>query len=132
MGLFSSKKKSSLKDIEKIENEFNISLPEEYKDQILELLDKDYSGSYISVPKLGKVTYRENLSLNKKSKYSVYDIYGITIQDTRYFPFAETEFGDFYCIDLKNGKIVLWQHETEKTINICESFNHLLKLIKSN
>lgn len=130
MGLFSSTKKSSLKDIEKIEKEFNISLPEEYKNQILDLLDVDYSGSYVSVPKLGKVTYRENLSLNKKSKYSIYDIYGAAITDARYFPFAETEFGDFYCIDLKNDKIVLWQHETEKAVKICDSFNHLLKLIK--
>lgn len=130
MGLFSSKKKSSLKDIKKIEKEFDISLPEEYKIQILDLLDVNYSGSYISVPKLGKVTYRENLSLNKKSTYSIYDIYGITIKDTRYFPFAETEFGDFYCIDLKDNQIILWQHETNKALKICNSFNHLLKLIK--
>ena len=131
MGLFSSKK-YSLKDIERIEKEFNISLPEEYKTQILNLFDVNYSHSYISVPKLGKVTYRENLSLNKKSKYSIYDIYGIAIKDTRYFPFAETEFGDFYCIDLKDNQIVLWQHETNKAIIICNSFNHLLKLIKNN
>ena len=123
MTLFLSKKKSSLKDIEKIEQEFKISLPEEYKSKILDLLDINYSGSYISIPLLGKVTYRENLSLNKKRKYNIYDIYGIVIKDTRYFPFAETEFGDFYCIDLKDNKIILWQHETDHTIKICDSFN---------
>ena len=132
MGLFSSKKKSSLKDIEKIEKDLKIRLPEEYKTKILDLLDVNYSGFYISVPKLGKVTYRENLSLNKKNKYSIYNIYEITIKDTRYFPFAETEFGDFYCIDLKDNKIVLWQHETDTIIKICESFSHLPKLIKKN
>lgn len=131
MELFDFKKNISVEDIKFLEKSFCIELPNDYKENILLLNGKSYIYTYILHSKLGELDFSGFISLNKEDEYNIYDIYGKVIESLRYFPFADTDFGDYYCFDLDKKKIVLWNHEMNKVIQICESFTKFLKMIQS-
>ena len=121
----------SIKDIEAIEKKFNLTLPCIYKQQILSLNGKTFAYAYISHPVLGELDFSRFISLSPKDKYSIYDIFNKVIKDKKYFPFADTDFGDYYCFDLTDEKVVFWSHETDSIHKICDSFSDFLNLINS-
>ncbi len=128
MGLF--KKKISVKDIERLETDLKVKLPDDYKEEILSLNGKSYARAYISHPKHEELDFSGFISLNPKDKRNVYDIYGEVIEDPKYFPFGDTDFGDYFCFDLKKKQIVLYLHETGKVLPICDTFTKFLKMLK--
>lgn len=103
MGLFVFRKDFSMKDVEELEKRFGIELPQDYKNRIISINGQGYAHTYIPHEKLEEIPYSRNVSLNKKDKYSIYDIYGKVIEDTRYFPFASTGTGNYFCFDLKKS-----------------------------
>lgn len=45
----------------------------------------------------------------------------------KYFPFGSVGNGDYYCFDLKNQKVVLFEHESGKVYGICNTYTELIK-----
>ena len=128
MGLFNLKKGFNANDIKQLEKKFEIKLPDDYKEQVISINGKGYADSYIPHEVLGEVPYSRNVSLNKRDKYNIYDIYGKVIEDKRYFPFANTGTGNYYCFDLEKKQVVLWLHETEEIVYLCDSFIELMNM----
>ena len=57
------------------------------------------------------------LSFNKGEKdtdtvFSALDV----ITDSNLFPFAIDPFGNYICLDIKNGEVAFWEHETGRTV----------------
>lgn len=119
-----------MKDVDRLETDFGIKLPKDYKQQILSINGKSYANVYIPHKKLKEIPYSRNVSLNKRDRYNIYDIYGKVIEDTRYFPFANTGSGNYFCFDLKKNQVVLWIHETDDIIYICDTFTKFQKMMK--
>ena len=130
MRLFDFLNKLTTNDIKRVENHYEIELPQEYKKHILSLNGNSYSGAYIQHPEYGELDFSRFISLSKKNKRNVYDIYQKNIEGKKFFPFADTDFGDFYCLDIESKQIVLWFHETGKVITVCDSFEIFLGMLK--
>lgn len=129
MGLF--KKNITVKDIERLEADLNIILPNDYKKEILSLNGKSYARAYILDSQYEELDFSGFISLNSKDERNVYDVYGEVIEDPKYFPFADTDFGDYFCFNLKEKQIVLYLHETGNIIPICDTFTKFLKMLNS-
>ena len=129
MGLFKFNKTLSVNDIERLERQLKINLPDDYKEQIGSINGQGYTNSYVPHKSLGEIPYSRNVSLNKRDKYNIYDIYGKVIEDKRYFPFANTGTGNYYCFDLHKNNVVLWLHETETIVYLCDTFSELMRKI---
>ena len=60
-------------DIDVLEKDLNITLPEDYKSQIGPLNGGALRDTYIKLPKLGKISYSRNVSLQRGAKAGIYD-----------------------------------------------------------
>lgn len=130
MGLFNFNKKTSSSS--KNTSISKLSLPKDYINLIESLCKKTYALAYIEHPKLEDLDFSCFIPIDKSIKRNAYYIYEEIIKNPNLFPFAENDFGDFYCFDLVNNHIVLWYHETKKTVNICNIFTEFLNMIKTN
>lgn len=114
-------------DIDILEKDLKITLPEDYKSQIGPLNGGALRDAYIKLPRLGKIPYSRNVSLHRGAKAGIYDLVGIFNGDSiKLFPFAGVGNGDYFCFDLDARAVVLYLHETQSTIYVCDSFTQLL------
>lgn len=71
------------------------------------------------------------LSFNKDDDDSFFDIINIFqfygSGKTFMFPFGSDPFGNFFCI--QDGSVVFFDHETNNTIFISDSFTHFLNML---
>ena len=121
-------------DIDVLEKDLSITLPEDYKSQIGPLNGGALRDAYIKLPKLGTISYSRNVSLHRGAKAGIYDLVGIFNGDSiKLFPFASVGNGDYFCFDLETNKVVLYLHELQSTRYVCDSFTQLLNnLIEDN
>ena len=114
-------------DIMNVEKDFSISLPADYKSQIASINGGALRNAYIRLPKLGEVSYSRNVSLHKEAQTGIYKLIGIFNDGpVKLFPFASVGNGDYFCFDLATNTVVLYLHEIDKTIYVCDSFTQLL------
>ena len=117
-------------DIMNVEKDFSISLPADYKSQIASINGGALRNAYIRLPKLGEVSYSRNVSLHKDAQASIYKLIGIFNDGpVKLFPFASVGNGDYFCFDLTTNTVVLYLHEIDKTIYVCDSFSQLLSML---
>ena len=117
-------------DIMNVEKDFSISLPADYKSQIASINGGALRNAYIRLPKLGEVSYSRNVSLHKEAQAGIYKLIGIFNDGpVKLFPFASVGNGDYFCFDLATNTVVLYLHEIDKTIYVCDLFTQLLSLL---
>lgn len=119
-------------DIDSLEKELSITLPEDYKSEIGPINGGALRDAYIKLPKLGKVSYSRNVSLHRDTKAGIYDLVGIFNGDSiKLFPFASVGNGDYFCFDLAEKNVVLYMHEIQSIQYVCETFTELMNRIIS-
>jgi hypothetical protein len=135
-----SKKEITDNEIKKVEQYFNIKLPNDFIECV-----KEYDGGYprpkvFDIPGLDESTFNDLLTLHIDDKYSIVQRYE-NIKDRLVdlvFPFASDSFGNFLCFDYRNNPesptIVFWDHEEEdieKAIfPVCSTFTELLDSLR--
>lgn len=71
------------------------------------------------------------LSFNESDTDNIYEFINLfALQDgsgLKMFPFGLDPFGNFYCI--KDNNIVFYNHESDKSEVICESFSRFINLL---
>jgi len=99
-----------------IENEIN--LPE----QLIEMIEKNNGGrpsdKQILTPAVREYVFKSLLSYNKEDKETVYDIYSNLFINSTLYPLGSDAAGNFVCYDVAEGKLKLYNHETDKTEDI--------------
>ena len=121
-------------DVDSLEKELRIKLPDDYKEQIGPINGGALRDTYIVVPRLEKVPYSRNVALNKGARAGIYDLLPIFNNETiTLFPFARVGNGDYFCFDLETNTVVLYLHELQSTRYVCDSFTQLMEyLIKED
>ena len=131
MEWLSIKKTLSYSDVEQVETELKVKLPNDYKHIIGSINGGALKNAYINHPVLGEIAYSRNVSLNKKAKASIYDVFPIINgKGTRYFPFGNVGNGDYFCFDLKENMVVLYIHEKMEVTKVCNTFTQLMNMIQ--
>ena len=125
---------SPLKDgteVEILEIKYRFMLPDDLK----ECLAENNAGT----PSLSTFDFGENkgmvfgglLSFNEGDTDSFYDYVSLFEKadgkGLKMFPFGLDPAGNFFC--LKDDKIVLYDHETDKSVKICNSFADFLEML---
>jgi len=115
--------------IEEFEKEMNISLPHDLKECFKKNNGGMPSKNIFDTDKTKGRMFNNLLSFNlNKDEDTIYDIYSavyLKLKNKDVIPFALDPFGNILC--LKEGKIVLFLHETGGTEFITDSFSELLE-----
>ena len=128
MNWVSIRKPLSLSDLDILELELKIKLPNDYKVQIGPINGGALKNTYINLPQHGKVPYSRNVALHKGAKAGIYDLLPIFNSETiTLFPFASVGNGDYFCFDLETNTVVLYLHELQSTRYVCDSFTQLME-----
>lgn len=118
----------SLEEIENVEKDLKIMLPSDYKELIGAINGGALKNACVTC-EYGEIPYSRNVSLSPTAKSNIYQLFGCVMGSEQYFPFASVGNGDYFCFDLKKKKVVLWEHEMENIVSICETFTDLLEMI---
>ena len=111
--------------IETFEKSHGISFPADLK----EILRK-YSGGrpplklYDTAMEKNK-EFKTLLSFNRSDIENIYKYYPLESSDTTLIPFASDPAGNYFVI--KDGKVFLWDHETDETIFLANTFTDFFK-----
>ena len=118
----------TITEVESLEQEFDIKLPQDYKNIIGPINGGALRNAYIEVMNLGKVAFSRNVSLQKDVKSGVRDLLpALNDKVIQLFPFASVGNGDYFCFDLTENIVVLYQHEKQTTVYVCNTFSQFLK-----
>lgn len=127
----SVRKTLSREEIQAVESELKITLPDDYKDMIGKINGGALKGAVVQHYQIGNVSYSRNVPLNKDAKANIFELVHLFNNGTlKYFPFASVGNGDYYCFDLDNYQVVLYLHEYNSYLYVCENFRQLLQMIK--
>lgn len=122
----------SRSDVDSLEKELRIKLPDDYKEQIGPINGGALRNTYIIIPRLGEVPYSRNVPLHKGAKAGIYDLLPIfNSEEIELFPFASVGNGDYFCFNLEANNVVLYLHELQSTRYVCDSFTQLLNNLVS-
>lgn len=120
-------------DVDAVEAELEIKLPEDYKSKIGPVNGGALKDSYIKLPHLGEVPYSRNVALHRGAKAGIFEmIYILNDNAIKLFPFASVGNGDYFCFDLESDTVVLYLHETQTTQYVCDSFSCLMASLVSD
>lgn len=126
------KYKINLRDIEvfdKIQKLQQIFIPEEVKELIMEANAATPEKYHFMVggkeKALGAI-----LSFNEKESDTdtIYTALKV-VKDKNLFPFAIDPFGNYLCIDRKQGTVIYWEHETEDIFSTKKNLTEFLKAL---
>ena len=132
MDWLDKKRDLTTEDLIQVEREFNINLPDNYKDNIKGINGGALVSAYVLVDGVGKVSYSRNVPLNKEAKANIFEIGKYVLKDEKiFFPIAGDGFGNYFCLNLKENTIVFWEHESDKVVYVCDTFTQLLSKIKT-
>ena len=133
MEWLSIRKALSYSEIENLEKELKIKLPEDYKNLIGAINGGALKNAYISHPILGDIAYSRNISLNKEAKTNIFELLPtVNRKEQRYFPFGNVGNGDLFCFDLLENKVVLYVHEKMEMRDVCKTFTQLMNMIQQD
>lgn len=115
-------------DIEQVEKELQIRLPRDYKEMIGPINGGALRNACVEVPGLGRVAFSRNVALQKGVRTGIHDLLPVFNEDSsiRLFPFASVGNGDYFCFDLYENTVVLYQHEIQSTCYVCDTFTQLI------
>ena len=111
--------------ISKIEKEYKIELPKLLKQLIIQYNGGKPVENVFVTEKNKEKLIQTLISYNKKDKVNIY-VYN-NFFEYGYIPFAIAEFGDIICINVKNGNVVLYNHELDEFERVCESIDVFFK-----
>ncbi|EJV81090.1 MULTISPECIES: SMI1/KNR4 family protein [Bacillus cereus group] len=137
---FMSKTPITDEEIQKVEQYFNIKLPNDFAECV-----KKYDGGYphpkvFDVPGQDENVFSDLLTLHIEDRYSIVQNYE-GIKDRlvdKVYPFASDPFGNLLCFDYRNNleapTVVFWEHEEEEMEKaiypVCSSFTELLNSLR--
>ena len=120
-------------DFTVVEKVFNICLPADYKEIVKEINGGALPSAYVLIDGVGEVSYSRNVPLNKESKANIFDIGKyIMNNENGLFPISGDGFGNYFCLNFRNNTVVYWDHETDESFYVCDTFTELLTKIKIN
>ncbi len=115
-------------DLDALEKELQIKLPDEYRCRIKTTNGGALKSAYFPSEKYGNIAYSRNTNLSMDAKVDVVFLAkSINRKKIRYFPFGNVGNGDYFCLDLQNGKVVLYVHEEERFLDVCDSYTIFMK-----
>lgn len=127
MTWLSIRKPLDIGDVNRLEKEMEINLPDDYKQQIGPINGGALRNAYIELHQLGKIPYARNIALHKEAQSGIWDLIDVLNEENyRLFPFASVGNGDYFCFDLLNNAVVLYLHETQSTVYVCDTFSQLI------
>ena len=130
MNWSSIRNKMTYSEVKNIEKQINVAFPEDYCKLIGNINGAALKKGYIIHPVLGKISYSRNTNLDSEVRGNALQLFEVLDDSSKkYFPIASVGNGDYYCIDLKNKRIVLYQHETGEVTLVCDTFTELLSMI---
>lgn len=111
--------------ISEVENAYGISLPQDYKDVVMNNNNARSSVTTFDTTVSKEHVFKKLLSLKKEDIENVYKAKKVLshIKDSLY-PFGNDPAGNLLC--LKNGKVVYWLHEDDTILNVADSFSDFL------
>ena len=114
-------------DLVRVEQEFGIVLPDDYKTGITTINGGALSNAYIVVEPLGEVPYCRNVPLHREARGNIYDLFeSINDGAVTLFPFGSVGNGDYFCFDFAASTVVLYLHEIQSTVDVCDTFTQLM------
>ena len=117
-------------DIQKLEQKLDVELPRDYAEQIGPINGAALKNARIIIPSLGEVPYCRNVPLHKDARAGIFDLVNIFNPGAiTLFPFGAVGNGDYFCFDLSAGTVVLYLHELQTTMYVCDTFTQLLSLL---
>ena len=120
-------KATSLDKIQAVEKEYDVSLPNDLINLLLESNNGRPEKSLFQVVGTERV-FKKLLSYNKEDRENIYPYIEILKnEDKKLFPIASDPFGNFIC--LFEGKIVFWEHETARKQYICDTITEFINLL---
>lgn len=112
------------------EAQHNVVFPADLKEWILKNNGGRPYDSIIDTEKTKSRVFKSLLSFNPDDKETIFTVYDVLQkEDKTLLPFASDPSGNFFCI--KNGKVVLWLHETGSIENVADNFSAMLKKLHS-
>lgn len=109
-----------------IENERQISFPQDLKDLIIES-NAATPSKYNFMANNSEKVLGAILSFNKNETDtdSVFTAFN-AIADTNLMPFGIDPFGNYICYSLNNNSVVFWDHESDAVITVSDSLSSFL------
>ena len=117
--------------IKKFEKTADVIFPEDFVSCVVE-----NNAGYASLKNLETVRGNNRvcnnlLTFDEKKKVNIFNVYISVFSargNTKLVPFAEDPFGNYICFDFSKptAKIVFWNHETNKTEDVCDTFAEFL------
>lgn len=121
----------SKEDIDQLCKKHNVKLPDDYCNIIGSINGGALTSAHVDINNLGSVPYSRNVTLQDDAKGNAFSLYeAIDNSSRRYFPFGSVGNGDYFCFYMQTQHIVYYQHETQKTYEICETFSEFITLLK--
>lgn len=115
--------------IELAELKYRFRLPEDLKECIAKNNAGTPSPSTFDLGNKKHMVFGGLLSFNEKDTDNVYEYLPLFVSENganaKMFPFALDPAGNFFCV--MNNAIVLYDHETDSTVEVCKSFTELLE-----
>lgn len=123
-------KEESVKEIKKevgdFEKEHSVTFPEDLKEYIIKYNGGRPSKSIFDTAKEKGHVFKLLLSFNRDDRETIFTTYEVLQkEDSSLLPFASDPSGNFLCI--KDGKVVLYLHETGKVEAVLNSFSEFLE-----
>lgn len=113
------------KTIKKIENKYNILLPDDYKKYLPNCNRGKPTKKRFDLESREEAVIDYMFDLNKILSNPTY------IKDLKLFPIARDPFGNLIAFEINgskiSGKIIFWDHETKKSKKIANDFTSFLK-----
>lgn len=113
------------KSITEIEEKYNIKIPNYLKELIIQYNGGRPSDNTFDTENNKERVFKCLLSYNKDDRENIYiydDLFRIN-----YIPFANTPSGDVICLNVKNQKIELYLHETDKFEFISDNIKRFIE-----
>lgn len=118
-------------EVKMLEIQYCYQLPEDLKSCIMEYNAGVPSRSSFDMGENKGMVFGGLLSFNEGDEDSIYDYIGLFEIEPRkklkMFPFGVDPAGNFLCV--KEGKIVFYDHETDRTIPVCDTFTQFLSML---
>jgi hypothetical protein len=118
-------------EVKAITNSINVNLPEDYCKLIGPINGGALVDTVCNVPGVGAVSYGSNISLSPNARTNALVLYE-QFKEKALFPFGNVGNGDYFCFDLSENVIVLYQHENDKVVPVCKSFTVFLNLLEES
>ena len=114
----------SVENIAEYEALTKSQLPDDIKEVVRMCNGGRPSLKYYDLPAEKDKEFKTLLSFNHEDAENVFAFYPLDSANGNLVPFASDSAGNYFVI--KDGKIYLWQHESDATIFLAESFSAFL------